>query len=321
MKKILSENDILPIQNKLLSGIDRQTICNEYNMSFATLTRFLNSHLRDFQPPGNCKKYKDYFVYNDGKIWSTRLFSWIKPSIDRDGYATLGESFKEIFGERKVHRLILRLFDREPHENEICRHLDGNTTNNHIENLRWGTTQQNQYDRIKMARHYGFLNFKKKPNFFVTKTYGHNLGLSACFRQWRAKSHCAHFHGYSLSFTFMFSCVELDQHGWVIDFGSLKPIKGWLENTFDHKLLVAHDDPELDHILKLEELNIANVIIVQDVGCEAFAKMAFYKTEEWLTEMKISPRVWIQNVTVKEHESNGVTYEPYNHNLDVFFNE
>jgi 6-pyruvoyltetrahydropterin/6-carboxytetrahydropterin synthase len=40
---------------------------------------------------------------------------------------------------------------------------------------------------------------------FVKKTYGHELGLSACFRQHRAKSHCRFLHGYPLSFTFTFA--------------------------------------------------------------------------------------------------------------------
>ena len=38
----------------------------------------------------------------------------------------------------------------------------------------------------------------------VTKTYGHDLGLSCCFRQWGASSHCRFLHGYALSFSFTF---------------------------------------------------------------------------------------------------------------------
>ena len=31
-----------------------------------------------------------------------------------------------------------------------------------------------------------------------SKTYGHEIGLSAAFRQWRAQSHCRLIHGYAL---------------------------------------------------------------------------------------------------------------------------
>jgi 6-pyruvoyltetrahydropterin/6-carboxytetrahydropterin synthase len=40
-----------------------------------------------------------------------------------------------------------------------------------------------------------------------TKHYGHNIGLSAVFRQPNADhSHCRFLHGYSLAFTFTLGC-------------------------------------------------------------------------------------------------------------------
>mgnify|MGYP001588063145 CR=1 FL=1 len=43
-----------------------------------------------------------------------------------------------------------------------------------------------------------------------TKTYGHAIGLSAAFRQWRADSHCKYLHGYALAVKFVFEAGELD---------------------------------------------------------------------------------------------------------------
>ena len=83
--------------------------------------------------------------------------------------------------------------------------------------------------------------------FLSTKTYGHNIGLSAVFRQPNAHSHCKFLHGYSLGFKFVFGCGELDERNWVVDFGSLKPLKQWLEKKFDHKLVLALDDPMMMH--------------------------------------------------------------------------
>ena len=71
-----------------------------------------------------------------------------------------------------------------------------------------------------------------------TKTYGHELGLSCCFRQWRAESHCRLLHGYALSIRLVFEAEELDVRNWVVDFGSLKSLKQMFVDTFDHKLLV-----------------------------------------------------------------------------------
>ena len=68
-----------------------------------------------------------------------------------------------------------------------------------------------------------------------TKTYGHDLGFSVAFRQWRAQSHCRLLHGYSLAFRFEFAAEELDPRNWVVDFGGLKGLKAMLEQNFDHK--------------------------------------------------------------------------------------
>ena len=142
----------------------------------------------------------------------------------------------------------------------------------------------------------------------VTKTYGHELGLSACFRQWRAKSHCAQLHGYALSFKLIFQAANLDENNWVIDFGSLKPVKEYLVNTFDHKLVVAGDDPQLDAITELAGLGIADVLVIENVGCEAFAKMVHGFVTGWLYSTGQLRRVQLLSVEVREHGANSAIY-------------
>jgi 6-pyruvoyltetrahydropterin/6-carboxytetrahydropterin synthase len=145
-----------------------------------------------------------------------------------------------------------------------------------------------------------------------TKTYGHEVGLSACFRQWRAQSHCRFLHGYALSVHVEFEADELDERHWVVDFGSLKSFKGVLEDTFDHKLLVAEDDPMLHHLNALDStdggLNLAQLVIVPATGCEAFAKLIFDYVGLWLMDNGYSPRVRCNFVTVREHAGNSASY-------------
>jgi 6-pyruvoyltetrahydropterin/6-carboxytetrahydropterin synthase len=53
------------------------------------------------------------------------------------------------------------------------------------------------------------------------KTYGHNEGLSCCFRQWRAThSHCRLIHGYALAFKLVFATRELDERNGVSILGA-----------------------------------------------------------------------------------------------------
>ncbi|MCF6767523.1 6-carboxytetrahydropterin synthase [Thiotrichales bacterium 19S11-10] len=81
-------------------------------------------------------------------------------------------------------------------------------------------------------------------------------GYSTCFRQWNAyHSHCRYLHGYDLIFILQFEAKNLDKHHWVWDFGWLKSpnytigdktVKAWFDYMFDHTVIIAEDDPELE---------------------------------------------------------------------------
>lgn len=149
---------------------------------------------------------------------------------------------------------------------------------------------------------------ERSAAFMVTKTYGHNLGLSSCFRQWRADSHCHFMHGYALSFELKFSSDTLNDRNWVIDFGSLKPVKKMLEGMFDHKTAVAKDDPKLELFQKMHDEGLIDMVVVDAVGCEAFAKLVFEWVEDWLSYGENNTRVKLVSVECREHPGNSATY-------------
>jgi len=146
------------------------------------------------------------------------------------------------------------------------------------------------------------------PTFRSTKTFGHELGLSAAFRQWRADSHCRFVHGYALSVKVTFEADELDVRNWVVDFGSLKSYKDMLERTFDHKLLVAEDDPLREFFKRGEQEGAWEMVLVPATGCEAFARMLYEYTELWLRDNGYSPRCRVVKVEVREHGANSAIY-------------
>lgn len=150
--------------------------------------------------------------------------------------------------------------------------------------------------------------------FYVTKTYDHNLGLSACFRQHRAKSHCRDPHGYPLSFKLVFAAEKLNGENWVIDFGGLKPIKEWLVETFDHRTVMAADDPALDDFQQLyAKYGFAPIIVLPFVGCEGFAKYVYDYVDAWLGDtMPLDCDIRglrLKSVEVREHGANSAIYE------------
>lgn len=141
--------------------------------------------------------------------------------------------------------------------------------------------------------------------YYSTKTYN-QIGPVA-YRQWRADSHCNLVHGYALSFHFEFGSNSLDVRNWVMDFGGLKPLKELLQDWFDHTLLVAEDDPMKEHLLKLGELKLAKITMVEKTGCEGLADYLYeYINEVFLPSYgkEFSDRVWCTKVEVRETDAN-----------------
>lgn len=152
--------------------------------------------------------------------------------------------------------------------------------------------------------------------FYSTKRYGNDRGLSCCFRQWRSThSHCSTLHGYSVGVKVIFECDELDERNWVMDFGGLKEFKKWLEYMFDHTVLVAQDDPQLELFQQLSDVGgIVDLRIVPAVGCERFSEMAFNKMQSIIDESiangsALNNTVKVHSVEVFEHDANSAFYQ------------
>ena len=144
---------------------------------------------------------------------------------------------------------------------------------------------------------------------YSTKHYGHNIGLSADFRQPNADhSHCHLLHGYSLAFTFTFACKELDNKNWVVDFGGLKQLKAWLEDSFDHKVVVDKNDPALGTMYVLESKGLAEIRVFDGVGAEKFAEHAWAFADQLVRKMT-DDRCWCVKAEVAEHGANSAIYE------------
>ena len=144
--------------------------------------------------------------------------------------------------------------------------------------------------------------------YYSTKTYGHNIGLACVFRQPNADhSHCHLLHGYSLAFRFTFGCDKLDDKNWAVDFGSLKPLKKWLEDHFDHKTAVDINDPHLDKLKELEKHDLAEIVEFDGVGAEMFAKHAFDFADKLIRE-QTNNRCYVVEVECMEHGANSAIY-------------
>ena len=134
-----------------------------------------------------------------------------------------------------------------------------------------------------------------------------NLG-SAAFRQWKAThSHCQYIHGYNLTADVTFETDQLDDKNWCADFGGFKDLKFMLANTFDHKLVVAGDDPQLDLFKTLDIAGVAQLVILPGgVGCERFAEFVLKTADTFIDESTLG-RVRVKSVQINEHGDNFAT--------------
>lgn len=122
-----------------------------------------------------------------------------------------------------------------------------------------------------------------------------------------------------------------------MDFGGLKAFKEWSEYMFDHTLVVAQDDPHLEMFRRMADLGlqdqggVCDIRIVEAVGCEKFAELAyrtmdeilrhFQAGREWRLDCRANethtfyPRypvgqgVRLRSAEVFEHSGNSAVYE------------
>ena len=161
--------------------------------------------------------------------------------------------------------------------------------------------------------------------YLSTKTYGTDRGLSCCFRQWRAMhSHCSLLHGYSIGIRLIFESETLDDKNWVMDFGGLKKFKSWADYMFDHTLVIAQDDPHLEMFKQMAAMGkqdqggVCDLRIVEAVGCEKFAELAYTEMSRILEQLKeypdqdrypVNPMIRLKLAEVFEHDGNSAIYE------------
>jgi protein gp37 len=84
-----------------------------------------------------------------GEIWSDRRgsFTRLSPDVGEQGHRRVTLRRYGTPVRVGVHRLVLSTFDRQPIAGEQGCHRDGDPSNNRLENLRWGSQQDNWGDR------------------------------------------------------------------------------------------------------------------------------------------------------------------------------
>lgn len=122
--------------------------------------------------------FPQYSATTDGRIWSSKGGGrYLRPAIDRNGYLRVSPCLNGKAYSRPVHALVALAFLGPRPDGEEIRHLDGDPSNNCVENLRYGTHAENVRDKIM---------------------HGTNVGANA------AKTHCPAGHSYDSENTYQY---------------------------------------------------------------------------------------------------------------------
>lgn len=143
---------------------------------------------------------------------------------------------------------------------------------------------------------------------------------SVAIRQWKAKhSHCQLLHGYALKFKVWFESIEtdvdqqLDSMNWIMDYGGFKSmptgngLKDWMNEMWDHTLLIEKDDPYYDFFLSASMEGVCKLVPMSPIGAESAARMVFEKMNDVLSKTG-GGRVKVTKVECWENDTNSSIY-------------
>lgn len=105
------------------------------------------------------KEFPDYFITEDGKVWSNITNKFLKPGKDGSGYLHVNLKMPKDHPEynysvrpfrmRKIHQLVARTYIENPNNFPCINHIDGNKLNNNVSNLEWCTYAYNNAHAVE----------------------------------------------------------------------------------------------------------------------------------------------------------------------------
>ncbi len=117
--------------------------------------------------------YANYEISNCGRVRNATTERILKNHTTKNGYLDIGLPKNGSSKRLLVHRLVAEAFFENPAEKRCVDHIDGNRSNNNVDNLRWANTSENARNACKTS----------KPTSSIYKGVDYNKQADA----WRAR--------------------------------------------------------------------------------------------------------------------------------------
>lgn len=126
-------------------------------------------------------------------------------------------------------------------------------------------------------------------------------------RQHLHDGHCAFIHGHNWGLTIVFGCHETDENGFVVDFGKLKFLKGWIEEHLDHACVLNADDPIAKQLPAIGGGAVWKIYLVPNCSCEGMAQHLHSVFNPMIVKAS-NGRAFIVSIEVTEDSKNAATF-------------
>ena len=103
--------------------------------------------------------FENYMIFEDSTVVNLITGKVMKPQSDGNGYNRVRLSKNGEQTHKSVHRLLGQAYIDNPENKPFIDHIDGNTHNNDLSNLRWATqSENNQNTKIPITNTSGTKN-------------------------------------------------------------------------------------------------------------------------------------------------------------------